>query len=69
MDLVKNGTLSIVNIIRNMPYSGTREEIQISQILFLDCYFRQYINFECDLGNIDKRNLYNSLNPIKIEKY
>ena len=39
MDLVKNGTLSIVNIIRNMPYSGTREEIQISQILFLDCYF------------------------------
>ena len=29
----------------------------------------KYINFECDLGNIDKRNLYISLNPIKIEKY
>lgn len=67
MDLVKNGTLSIVNIIRNMPYSGTREEIQISQILFLDCYFRQYINFECgvldvmDAQMMNNIELYNSL--------
>lgn len=71
INLVNNGINSLLNLIRNMPFMGTREQIQLSQILFLDKYYRDYVTFETgvidvqDALNANNILLYNSLK----EKY
>lgn len=47
MKMVSDATFSLVNLIRNMPFMGTSEQIQVAQVLFLDKYIRRKIDFDC----------------------
>ena len=46
MKMVNDSTFNIVNLIRNMPFYGSEEQVQIGQILFLDKYFRKKVDFD-----------------------
>ena len=47
MKMVSDATFSLVNLIKNMPFMGSIDQIQIAQVLFLDKYIRRKIDFDC----------------------
>ena len=46
MKMINDSTFNIVNLVRNMPFYGSQEQVQICQVLFLDKYFRKKVDFD-----------------------
>lgn len=63
-----NNNVGFIHLIMTLNIDGLYEMILSSTSKLISKYAK-FINLESHLGNIDKERLYDSLHPLKIEKY
>ena len=60
VNLITQAANMLTTLIRNLPLSDSVLEKQISQIIFLDLYFRGNINFETDILQLEEEGVKNN---------